>query len=66
MSIKIPDNTLWQYLEKEHLIDEDSGFTLTNDEWKEFCRLYNDTFANSCSEIGRELLENYLNQRSQK
>ena len=61
--ITIPDNTLWQYLEKEHLIEEDSSFTLTDDEWKEFCRLYNDTFANYCSEIGRDLLADYLKQR---
>tara|TARA_R100001594_G_scaffold97434_1_gene131700 strand:- start:617 stop:823 length:207 start_codon:yes stop_codon:yes gene_type:complete len=60
--ITIPDNSLWQYLEKEHLI-EHTDIKLTDEEWSEFCRQFNDVFADQCSELGRDLLSIYIDQR---
>lgn len=60
--ITIPDNSLWQYLEKEHLI-EHTDIKLTDEEWSEFCRKFNDVFADKCSELGRDLLSIYIDQR---
>jgi len=54
--IKIPMNTLWQYLEKEHL---DSDNKLTQEQWEEFVDMYQNTFCGLCSEIGQELWEDF-------
>ena len=40
--MKIPKNTLWQYLEKEHL---DPNNELTNDQWQAFLDEHSDEFG---------------------
>ena len=51
-------NTLYQYMNKEHLDLENK---LSDDEWENFLDRYQDDFANSCSELAYELFAEYLN-----
>ena len=55
--MKIPKNTLWQYLEKEHL---DSDNKLTNEQWNTFVEKNNNSFAEICSEVGQELFNDFI------
>ena len=56
--MKIPKNSLWQYLQKEHLCDE--SHNISDEEWEQFCRQYGGSFAEACSEIGYNLFGDYL------
>ena len=51
--MKILENTLWQYIKKEHLSD-----TISDKKWQEFVNEWGDTFADECSNIARELFLN--------
>lgn len=55
--IKIPNNTLWQYLEKEHLDIDDE---MTDEQWELFVNDYNDSFADTVSNIGHDLFKEAL------
>ena len=50
---EIPKNTLWQYLEKEHLDPENE---ITDEQWIEFVNDYEDSFADKVSQLGNEYL----------
>ena len=50
--ITIPNNTLWQYLEKEHL---DTDNKLTDKQWTKFVEDNQDYFSEKCSELGGDL-----------
>ncbi len=57
--IKIPSNSLWQYLEKEHL---DLDNKLTQEEWEVFVNMFQDTYGDICSEEGQELFADYCDE----
>ena len=50
--VKIPKNTLYQYIEKEHIDDE-----ISNEKWKRFVEQNQDQFAEECSEIAQRLYD---------
>ena len=50
--MKIPNNTLYQYMEKEH-IDED----ISNEKWQRFVEQNQNQFAEECSEIAQLLYD---------
>ena len=50
--MKIPNNTLYQYMEKEH-IDED----ISNEKWHRFVEQNQNQFAEECSEIAQLLYD---------
>ena len=50
---EIPKNTLWQYLEKEHLDPENE---ITDEQWIEFVNDCEDSFADKVSQLGHEYL----------
>ena len=50
--MKIPNNTLYQYMEKEH-IDKD----ISNEKWQRFIEENQDQFADECSEIAQRLYD---------
>ena len=55
--MKIPSDTLWQYLAKEHL---DIDNQLTEQEWIDFVDFYSDVFAEETAELGNKLFREYL------
>jgi|TARA_Y100000310_G_scaffold293610_1_gene323298 hypothetical protein len=54
--MKIPENTLWQYLEKEHL---DPDNELTNDQWQAFVDEHEGEFGERASVMGQDMMENF-------
>ena len=58
--IKIPSNSLWQYLEKEHL---DLDNKLTQEEWEEFVNMFQSTYVDICTEEGQVLFADYCNEK---
>jgi hypothetical protein len=50
--MKIPNNTLYQYMEKEHIDEE-----ISNEKWQRFIEENQDQFADECSEIGQRLYD---------
>jgi hypothetical protein len=50
---EIPKNTLWQYLEKEHLDPENE---ITDEQWIQFVNDCEDSFADQVSQLGQEYL----------
>ena len=50
---EIPKNTLWQYLEKEHLDPENE---ITDEQWIQFVNDCEDSFADKVSQLGQEYL----------
>tara|TARA_R100001082_G_C4224890_1_gene100736 strand:+ start:13 stop:201 length:189 start_codon:yes stop_codon:yes gene_type:complete len=50
--MRIPNNTLYQYMEKEH-IDEQ----ISNEKWQRFIEENQDQFADECSEIAQRLYD---------
>jgi len=55
MTIKVPDNSLWQYIERHH-IDSDIKKKI----WEEFVLSYQDEFAEKVSEMAKEMWQNYI------
>jgi hypothetical protein len=53
---KIPNNCLWQYVEKKHLDDNNE---ISKVEWNEFISMYESTFAESVSQTANDLFEEY-------
>ena len=56
-------NTLWQYLDKEHL---DINNELSQKQWNDFVEKYNDCFANECSTVGQDLFYEFINKPQAK
>lgn len=54
--MKIPKNTLWQYLEKEHL---DPDNKLTEEQWQGFLDEHSDEFGERASVMGQDMMENF-------
>ena len=54
--MEIPKNTLWQYLEKEHL---DSNNKLTDEQWQEFLDEFSVQFGEKTAEMGHNMLHNF-------
>ena len=54
--MKIPKNTLWQYLEKEHL---DPDNELTDDQWQAFLDEHSDEFGERTAEMGKDMMDNF-------
>ena len=52
----IPKNSLWQFLEKEHL---DTEGVLTDEQWNIFLNQYNDCFADEASCLGQEMFREF-------
>ena len=52
----IPKNTLWQFLEKEHL---DTEGVLTDEQWNIFINQYNDCYADEASSLGQEMFREF-------
>jgi hypothetical protein len=50
--MKIPNNTLYQYMEKEHIDEE-----ISNEKWQRFIEENQDQFADECSEIAKRLYD---------
>ena len=50
--MKIPNNTLYQYMEKEHIDEE-----ISNEKWQRFIEENQDQFADQCSEIAQRLYD---------
>ena len=59
----IPENSLYQWLEKEHLDLENK---LSDEEWEEFVDNYIDLFAYNVSQVGKELMSEYIFERGIK
>ena len=59
----IPENSLYQWLEKEHLDLENK---LSDEEWEEFVDNYIDLFADNVSQVGKELMSEYIFERGIK
>ena len=56
MAQKIPKNTLWQYLAKEHL---DPDNELTNNQWQAFLDEHSDEFGERTAEMGQDMMTNF-------
>jgi hypothetical protein len=54
MTIRVPNNSLWQYIERDHI---DSNIKKTI--WEEFVLSYQDEFAEKVSELAQEMWNNY-------
>ena len=54
--MEIPKNTLWQYLEKEHL---DSNNILTDEQWQAFLDEHSDEFGTRAAEMGHDMMHNF-------
>ena len=54
MKIQVPDNSLWQYIERDH-IDP----TICKNIWAEFVLSHQDEFAEKVSELAEEMWSNY-------
>ena len=54
--MKIPKNTLWQYLEKEHL---DPNNELTDDQWQAFLDEHSDEFGERTASMGKDMMHNF-------
>ena len=54
--MKIPKNTLWQYLEKEHL---DPDNKLTDEQWQGFLDEHSDEFGERTAEMGKDMMDNF-------
>ena len=54
--MKIPENTLWQYLEKEHL---DPDNKLTEEQWGVFLDEHTDEFGERTAEMGKDMMDNF-------
>ena len=54
--MKIPKNTLWQYLEKEHL---DPDNELTEEQWGVFLDEHTDEFGERTAEMGKDMMDNF-------
>ena len=54
--MKIPKNTLWQYLEKEHL---DPDNKLTEEQWGVFLDEHTDEFGERTAEMGKDMMNNF-------
>ena len=54
--MKIPKNTLWQYLEKEHL---DPDNKLTDEQWQSFLDEHTDEFGERTAEMGKDMMDNF-------
>ena len=54
--MKIPKNTLWQYLEKEHL---DPDNKLTEEQWGVFLDEHTDEFGERTAEMGKDMMDNF-------
>tara|TARA_R100000656_G_C3887765_1_gene115875 strand:+ start:148 stop:570 length:423 start_codon:yes stop_codon:yes gene_type:complete len=57
----IPKNSLWQYLTKDYL-DEDNK--LTDEKWETFVSEYGDGFAEGCADLGHNLLSCFLDNQT--
>ena len=53
---KIPNNCLWQYIEKKHLDDNNE---ISKTEWNEFISMYESTFAEIVSQNANDLFQEY-------
>ena len=56
----IPENSLYQWLEKKHL---DPDNKLSDEKWEEFVEDTQDQFGDHTSDIGKEFLQNWINGR---
>ncbi len=54
MTIKVPNNSLWQYIKRDHI---DSAIKKTI--WEEFVLSHQDEFAERVSELAQEMWSNY-------
>lgn len=54
MKIQVPDNSLWQYIEKDH-IDP----TIRKNIWAEFVLSHQDEFAEKVSEMVQNMWTDY-------
>jgi len=55
MTIQVPDNSLWQYIERDH-IDSD----IKKKTWMKFVESHQDEFAEKVSELAEEMWQNYI------
>ena len=55
MTIQVPDNSLWQYIERDH-IDSDIKKKI----WTEFVMSRQEEFAEKVSELAEEMWQNYI------
>jgi len=54
--MELPKNTLWQYLEKEHL---DPNNKLTGEQWQGFLDEHSDEFGERTAEMGKDMMHNF-------
>ena len=54
--MEIPKNTLWQYLEKEHL---DPKNKLTDEQWQEFLDEHSDEFGERTATMGHDMIHDF-------
>jgi len=59
----IPENSLYQWLEKEHL-DHDNKLSV--EKWEEFVDNNIDLFADNVSQVGKEMMSEYIFERGIK
>ncbi len=59
----IPENSLYQWLEKKHL---DPDNKLSDEKWEEFVDNNIDLFADNVSQVGKEMMSEYIFERGIK
>lgn len=54
----ITNNTLWQWIDKEHM-EMNTGETITDEEWELFVHRLQDAFADEVSQLATEFWNGY-------
>ena len=56
-----PNDVLFQYFTKAHL---DTHNNLTEEEWEEFLYEYQDGFAEEATEMAKEMMANFMEEKN--
>ena len=60
----IPINSLYQFIELEHL-DSENKYKISENEWDQFVENNQDYFAEQCSMLAQDLFADFINDRSE-
>lgn len=61
----IPINSLYQYMELEHL-DWENKYKISKDEWDNFVSSNQDYFAEQCSLLAQDLFADFVSDREEE
>ena len=60
----IPINSLYQFIELEHL-DSENKYKISENEWDQFVENNQDYFAEQCSILAQDLFADFIKDRSE-